>query len=180
MISVEVIDLINTLFSLGAIVLQLFVVLILAVLFSKKEHKFIQIIQKRALLLSFLLALTATVGSLVYSEIAGYEPCSLCWYQRIFLYPQVILLGMALMKNDDSLLKSSLVFSLIGGIIAIYHTLLQFSGSLLPCPAGGVSCAQRLFIKFGYLTIPTLSLTIFAALVVLLLLQKKERKEILA
>src|SRR3989338_190832 len=74
---------------------------------------------------AFLVALFATLGSLFYSEIAHYTPCLLCWYQRIFKYPQVFLLGLGLVKRDKNIADYSLLLSVIGGILAAYHYLLQ-------------------------------------------------------
>ena len=113
---------------------------------------------------AFLVALVATAISLVYSDIIGFVPCELCWIQRIFLYPQVIILGLALWKKtkDSEIYCSAL--SLIGGVIALYHFYGQsFNPSALPaCDAlGEASCAARYFVEFGYVTIPLMSLTGF-------------------
>lgn len=177
MISVEVMSGLNTVLSLGAILLQLFIIGSLLFLCLARESKIFHLLQQQGVLFSFGLTIFAALTSLFYSEIAGYEICSLCWYQRIFLYPQVLLLGMALRKQEEPILKSCLVLSIMGMAIAIYHTILQFADTALPCPAGSVSCSQRFFLEFGYITIPTLSLTIFAAVILLLWCTKIPRKE---
>src|SRR5581483_10744103 len=84
-----------------------------------------EFIGERAIFLSFLVALAATAGSLFYSDIAGFQPCLLCWWQRIFLYPQVILLLVAFLKKDQLMRLHSIILSSIGALIAIYHTFLQ-------------------------------------------------------
>ncbi|GJM71062.1 hypothetical protein HMSSN036_32780 [Paenibacillus macerans] len=71
--------------------------------------------------LAWLVALVATAGSLYLSEVLHYEPCRLCWFQRIFMYPQVILLGIAAYRNDRSIIPYVLPLSIIGGTISLYH-----------------------------------------------------------
>lgn len=118
-----------------------------------------------------MVALVAMVGSLIYSEIIGYEPCKLCWLQRIFMYSQVILLGMALFKKDYKIISYSIVLSIIGAIIAGYHYLLQLGvASGLPCSAVGysVSCSQRFVMQYGYITIPMMALSAFVLITLLL------------
>ena len=128
-------------------------------------------------LFAFIVALTATAGSLFYSEIAGFTPCTLCWYQRILMYPQVFLFGVALWKNEYKTADYHIVLSILGALIAGYHYLLQI-GVLpeLPCSAVGfsVSCAERFTMNLGYITIPLMSLTAFL-LIILLMAVKKRR-----
>ncbi|HEY4476677.1 MAG TPA: disulfide bond formation protein B [Candidatus Paceibacterota bacterium] len=120
--------------------------------------------------LSFVIVLGALFGSLFYSEIAGFPPCSLCWYQRIFIYPQIILLGGALIWRDRSIARYLFPLSIIGGIIALYNSYLQYGGSsLIPCGTDptAIDCAQRLVFEFGYVTLPLMSLTAFIFLILL-------------
>lgn len=136
--------------------------------------------KKHGLGLAFFIALASTLGSLFYSEIVGYEPCVLCWYQRIFMYPQVVLLGLAMFKKDLSIIKYSISLSVIGAILAGYHYLLQLNIiKVLPCPAVGysVSCSKLFVMQFGYITIPLMSFTAFLMIIFFLLSYKlKERK----
>lgn len=128
------------------------------------NEKLIRFFGKNAILFSFIVALIATLGSLFYSEIAGFEPCKLCWFQRILMYPQAFLLGMAFWKKDKSMRDYSIVLSAIGAVIAGYHYLLQIGVAPdLPCSAVGysVSCSQRFVMNFGYITIPMMALTAF-------------------
>ena len=83
---------------IGDILIAGFLILIIYKLLSKKKVD-LDFIKENALLFAFIIALIATSGSLFYSEIAKYTPCKLCWFQRIFMYPQVILLGVALMRK---------------------------------------------------------------------------------
>jgi disulfide bond formation protein DsbB len=137
----------------------------------------VEFVGERAIFLSFLFALAATGASLFYSDIANFQPCLLCWWQRILLYPQVILLFVALIKKDRLVRLYSLIFSSIGVIISLYHTFLQFGGeSLFPCSATGVGCEHVYFLTYGYVTIPTMSLTTFA-LILLIMLCPDPRKQ---
>ncbi len=136
-------------------------------------------IRAHAITVAFTAALVATLGSLTYSEIIGYEPCKLCWLQRIFMYPQVLVLGLALWgkhKGSRALLDTSLVMSAIGALIAAYHYLMQLG--IVPegsCAAVGysVSCTARFVMQFGYITIPLMALSAFLLIVFSIVLKKR-------
>lgn len=128
--------------------------------------------------LAWLLALVATGGSLYFSEVVGYIPCTLCWYQRIFMYPLVIVLGFGSYQQDRNAITYGLPFAVIGWVIALYHVLMQKLpnfGSDAVC-AGGVSCVDPYINWFGFITIPVLSLAAFTGIAVLLLLSLKKAK----
>src|SRR5699024_11603122 len=81
---------------------------------------------KETLLLSiWTLAVVATVGSLFYSEVIGYVPCELCWVQRIFMYPLVVIYGVAAMKRDVNIAAPGFILSMIGFFVSLYHYLVQ-------------------------------------------------------
>lgn len=133
--------------------------------------------ERDALRIAFGVSLVATLGSLFYSEIAHFTPCLLCWYQRIFMYPQTILLGLAIWKKDKGIALYSLTLSIIGAGIAGYHYLLQRGvGPELPCAAVGYSeaCSQRFVMTFGYITIPLMALTAFLLIIVSMLSLRKK------
>ena len=124
----------------------------------------------------FIVALAATLGSLFYSEIAGYEPCKLCWFQRIFMYPQVFILGLALYKKDRAVASYSLLLSAVGAVIAVYHYLLQLDiAPSFPCSAVGysVACSKVFVMNLGYITIPLMAFSAFVLLIILALINKK-------
>src|SRR3990167_11056557 len=105
---------VNQIFSILTIIAQLGSIALLVFLFTKKPA-WMSVLSKRAFILAFLVALIATLGSLTYSEILGYDPCKLCWIQRIFMYPQVLVLGLALWgkhKESKALLDTSLTMSI--------------------------------------------------------------------
>ncbi len=122
---------------------------------------------------------TAMLGSLYFSEIAGYEPCELCWYQRIFMYPLAFLLGIAVARKETSAAVYSLVLSGIGGFISLYHYGIQKIGFLSDtAPAcGRVPCTGMYINWFGFITIPFLALTAFAIIFTASLLILKRKGE---
>ena len=153
---------VNQILSILAIIGQIF---ILALILSPRAR---EILSKHALVFTFLIALIATSGSLFYSEIAGYEPCNLCWYQRILMYPMVFLLLTAIIRRDQNIFKYTFVLSLLGVFLAGYHYLLQIGAvPEIPCSAVGysASCAQRFVMTYGYITLPMMSLTAVTSLI---------------
>ncbi|OGN02917.1 MAG: hypothetical protein A2655_02580 [Candidatus Yanofskybacteria bacterium RIFCSPHIGHO2_01_FULL_43_42] len=132
---------------------------------------------KHAILFAFLVALTATLGSLFYSQIMGFEPCELCWFQRIFMYPLVILFGIALYKKQDHIIDYTLSLAVVGGAISLYHNYIYYykKGLAANCQLAGidvVSCIKLYISEFGYITIPLMALTAFALIIIFLVLRK--------
>lgn len=132
-----------------------------------------------SLKISFLIALIATLGSLYFGEVLKYPPCTLCWYQRICMYPLVIVFGSALWTSESRYLKNALPLALTGLVISVYHNLLYYGwipDSITPC-SQGVSCTTRQIEIFGFLTIPLMSMISFLAIVFLgFFALKSERK----
>ncbi|MGD7045161.1 disulfide oxidoreductase [Jeotgalibacillus proteolyticus] len=123
-------------------------------------------------------SLVAAMGSLYFSEIRGYEPCELCWYQRIFMYPIVILLAAAIYRKDPKAAFYSACLSGIGGLVSIYHYGIQkldfLSDSAPAC--GMVPCTGEYINWLGFITIPFLALTAFAIIFIFSLLILKQLK----
>lgn len=166
-------DLVNQLLPILTIVAQVAIVAVVVGIVlekkTKKQNAITEFFAANGLLIAFLVALSAVGGSLFYSEILGYEPCKLCWFQRIIIYPQVITLGIALWKKDGSAYLSSYIMSGIGIVIAGYQYLSQIAVvSEIPCAAAGAatSCSERFFLEYGYITIPMMALTGFALIIV--------------
>lgn len=127
---------------------------------------------------SFLISLIATLGSLFFSEIMNFVPCSLCWYQRIFMYPLVFIFLINLLYPDRSVFKYSFPLVIIGLFISIYHNLLilkMIPENLSPC-VSGVPCSVDYLNYFGFITIPLLSFMAFLIIFILLTLYKKQNK----
>jgi disulfide bond formation protein DsbB len=112
--------------------------------------------------LAFGTALAAMLGSLYYSEIVGFVPCTLCWYQRILMYPLTAILLVGILKQDRTVADYVLPLSVMGIAMSSYHYLLQVgviehSGA---CRVG-VPCNLRYVNYFGFVTIPLMALTAF-------------------
>lgn len=151
---------VTTVLSYLSLVGNALIVVFLVFLFLKK-NRLKNFFQENSILFAFIIASIATLGSLFFSEVAGYIPCMLCWYQRIFMYPQVIILGVALVTNDNKVYKYVLPLSLIGGLIGIYHYALQTFPTVLPCTDEVAKCSARDAATFGFITIPYMSATAF-------------------
>ena len=125
--------------------------------------------------LAWLQAFVATVGSLFFSEIVKLPPCSLCWYQRIFMYPLVFIIAIGILKKDKHLPDYVLPLSIVGMLIAAYQYLLQMGvipEAVANCLAG-VSCTAKDVVWFDFVTIPLLSFAAFALITGCMLLAKR-------
>lgn len=125
--------------------------------------------------LAWMIVLIGTVGSLFFSEVLGYPPCALCWYQRIAMYPLVFIIGAGIIMRDWRMKYYALPLSLIGLCISIYHNLLYYgiiSQAITPCTEG-VSCTEKQIEWFGFITIPLMGLVSFLIVNVCLVLIKK-------
>ncbi|MDF2681667.1 MAG: disulfide bond formation protein [Brevibacillus sp.] len=134
---------------------------------------------EQAMFASWGIALIATAGSLFFSEVLKYIPCDLCWYQRILMYPLVILLGVASAKKDYKMSLYTLILSVIGGLISLYHYLIQKVPALheLGNACGIVPCNADYINWLGFITIPFLALIAFALIIVLQIIVLKNGKE---
>ena len=122
---------------------------------------FSNFVGKNALLFGFMAALVAVSLSLFYSEVVGFEPCSLCWWQRVLTYPLLILFAVALKKRDRSVFSYVLPLSVVSAVIALYQSYANLGGaSILPCTAVGGACSKVFVLEYGFLTIPLMSLTV--------------------
>ena len=122
--------------------------------------------------LGFLFSFGGVVLSLYYDSL-GFPACSLCWFQRIFLYPQAVLFALAAWRNERMIADYSIALSVFGGVVALYQHYLQMGGNaLVPCPATAteaLECGVRFLFEFGYITFPLMSATLFGFLIVLML-----------
>ena len=123
------------------------------------------------LFLCWLLVSVSALGSLFFSYVMEFAPCVLCWYQRIFLFPLVLILAIGLFPFDKKVVKYALPLAIAGWLTAVYHNLL-YAGfipkSIQPC-SQGVSCTEEYINLFGILSIPMLSLLSFSTIVTLLI-----------
>ena len=123
--------------------------------------------------IAWLMAVVATLGSLYYSEIAGFTPCEYCWYQRIAMYPLVVILGIAAFRRDHSIRRYVLPLAVVGGLISAYHYTIQHFPSIdvgscnvfAPCSAAWVW-------TFDFVSIPLMALVSFAVIITVLALDR--------
>lgn len=128
--------------------------------------------------IAFAMALIATLSSLYLSEVLHWTPCILCWYQRILMYPLIVVIGAGVMRRSKEWPVTTLILAGIGWVIALYHSLLQWgviSEALAPC-AEGVSCVVKHSSWFGFVTIPFLSFVSFTVIIAMSYLVWKGNK----
>jgi disulfide bond formation protein DsbB len=115
---------------------------------------------------AFVVAAIATGGSLFFSEIAGFVPCDLCWFQRICMYPLSILTLLAAYRGDYRVARYLIPLPVVGAGVSVYHLLVENHVVATPqaCKIGA-GCATKWINEFGYMTIPTLALTGFVLLI---------------
>ena len=125
-----------------------------------------------ALPVATAIALVTTLASLYYSEIANYPPCTLCWYQRIAIYPQVIVLGVAALRRDRAVWMTSVPLATIGIVLSVWHIVIERYPSLAgPCDPSN-PCTIKWVAEFGVLTIPTMALIAGASFIALTLVAR--------
>lgn len=130
------------------------------------------------LYLAWAVALVAMLGSLYFSEVLLFPPCILCWYQRICIYPIVVLLLVGILRKDKNVPYYVLPLSITGLVISVYHNLLYYQilpESVAPC-VNGISCTTKFVEYLGFITIPFLSLvalTIITASMSMYLIKSK-------
>ena len=128
--------------------------------------------------LAWLQAVVATSGSLYFSEVLGWRPCALCWYQRVLMYPLSIILLVGWLKKDKGVVAYALPLALLGLGVALYHNLLQWGiipEQLSNCVVG-VPCVSKYRGWLGFITIPLLSLTAFWVICACLVRQVKANR----
>lgn len=129
--------------------------------------------KKYSLYFAWVIALAGSIFSLYYGEILHIEPCRLCWYQRVALFPLAFMLGVAIYREDRAVFFYALPLSLFGGLIALYQALsihFPFLQGTLEC---GKECAKPIFILWGGITFPDLSFIAFLLISTLLFYSRK-------
>lgn len=134
----------------------------------------------KSLLVAWIAAVIATLGSLYFSEVMQFIPCTLCWYQRIFMYPLAIVLGIAFYKNDRRIYPYVLPLSIIGMLISGYHMLLQkipYLKQFEMCKTV-VPCSEDYLNWFGFVTIPMLAFIAFTIITISLVILARSHEEV--
>lgn len=143
-----------------------FVVVLVAIIVHADSRKHLyNFVHKYVLELLFFWLLSAVIGSLIYTDVVGYFACDLCWWQRIFMYPQLVLVAVALYKKDRSIIDYLVPLSSLGALVALFQSFIQWGfsfGIAGGCVAVGGECAKVYFTQYSYITIPVMSLSIFA------------------
>jgi disulfide bond formation protein DsbB len=126
-----------------------------------------ELIGASGLWLAAVVAIGATAGSLYFSEVANYLPCTLCWYQRIAMYPLAVIALIAAIRNDRQVVWYAAPIAAIGVLIAGYHSLIEWRPSLDQgvCSAAGPSCTDIWFREFGFVTLAFMALAGFIAII---------------
>jgi len=129
--------------------------------------------------LAFLVAAGSMLGSLYFSEEAGFVPCRLCWFQRIAMYPLAVILLVGAIRKDAAVRWYAGPIALIGAAIAGYHTLIEWRPQLDTgtCELTGPSCTYVWFREFGFISLPTMALTGFLTILILLFVRFPDRLE---
>ena len=169
----------NFILGMGAVAAQVATALLLIALayeyFTRERIPFLTFVAQYAMHFIFLSSVFGVGMSLYYSEVLGFLPCGLCWFQRIALYPQALIVGIALYKNTTRQVGDYLIgLSILGAVVGFYQHYLQMGGSdLLPCPASGGDCAQRIMFEFNYITFPLMSASFFILVLVLCVVERR-------
>ena len=121
---------------------------------------------------AWLVATVATLGALFFGEVMQLPPCVLCWYQRICMFPLVLILPVGLFPLDRKIVRYALPLAAIGWLFAVFHVLLiagVIPENIKPCTQG-VPCSEKVIEWFGFVTIPLLSVVAFSTIIALLIL----------
>jgi disulfide bond formation protein DsbB len=121
---------------------------------------------------AWLIASVSTLGALFFGEVMQLPPCVLCWYQRICMFPLVLILPVGLFPFDRKVIRYALPLAAIGWPFAVFHVLLiagVIPESIKPCTQG-VPCSEKVIEWFGFVTIPLLAVVAFSTIIALLVL----------
>jgi disulfide bond formation protein DsbB len=161
---------------LGLVGQVLVVLLVLALLVARNRVR--ELLWGYELWAAFVVAAIATGGSLFFSQVAGYIPCEMCWFQRICMYPLSILTLFMAWRGDNRASRYLLPFPVVGAAVSVYHILIENHVVATPpqCQVAA-GCTVKWIDYFGYMTIPTLALTAFVLLIGFLALAAAEPTE---
>jgi disulfide bond formation protein DsbB len=159
---------VESFYALLAIVANIAVVAIIVLVASERIDRVRDALGSTTLALAFVVALLATLGSLYFSEVAGFEPCKLCWYQRIAMYPLPILLAVAVFRRDVDVRWYVIPIATLGAFISVYHVTVEWLPWLDSgvCPAT-TPCSMIWFRQFGFISLPYLALSAFVLIIAL-------------
>jgi len=179
----DLLQILSLLFSVGGLGLLVVTIGLYVDYYFYQSAYFVRYVQKFVWLLIIFTTVGSTALSLVYSEYFGFIPCSLCWLQRMALYPQALLSIMAFrIKETVFFPLYGIALSVFGLGVALYHYLYQMlpkdviTSGVMPCLAdGSANCATKVIDEFGFVTFPLLSAITFAFLIILYLNQRRSQ-----
>ena len=122
--------------------------------------------------IAWLVASVSTLAALFLGEVMGYTPCVLCWYQRICMFPLVLILAAGLFPFDRRVVRFALPLALAGWLLAVFHWGVAaglIPERVTPC-SQGVPCSVEQVVWFGFFTLPMLSVLAFSLIIAMLLL----------
>lgn len=119
--------------------------------------------------ISLVLVTFATSGSLYFSKILGWDPCVMCWYQRILMYPLVVVFGIGVLLKKDDVEDYALPLALMGSGMSFYHYLVQRLEQFQSagCSIAQISCETQYTYYFDYITVPMMAFTVFLTVLIL-------------
>jgi len=171
---------VNTLIGVATLISHVVFVVGVVIIAShaKVRARLYRFVHTHILNLLFIETLFALVGSLAYSQFIGFPPCDLCWIQRIFIYPQVIIALVAMIKKDKAIVDYLLPMSIVGGLVALYQSFIQWGlfTTIGGCTSVGGACAKIFVDAYGYITIPFMSFTIFMYSIAVMFIYYQARK----
>ncbi|NGX34665.1 MAG: Disulfide bond formation protein C [Candidatus Anoxychlamydiales bacterium] len=130
-------------------------------------------IKRHSLYFAWMIALIATIGSLYASQILNIKPCVFCWYQRVFMFPLAIILGVAAYKKDKKIFSYVIALPIIGAMIAFVQTIFSYLNiTSLVC---GLDCSGSGQKLFGFLDMSIASFFAFSGIVFFLIVAKKKK-----
>jgi len=169
------ISLLNLTLGVTTVVCQagILTILILALFLRKEGQKVLSWFGENSLVIIFIITLGSVAGSTLYSNVIGYPACTLCWWERIFLFPQALIAAVALYRKQGDAGAYLWPLSVCGTLVAAYHSYIQYWGSPLTlCSTDIISCTERFVFMFGYITLPLMALTAFVSILVLLWIKR--------
>jgi len=165
---VETLQTMNHILALGGV---FGIVIIFALLLDMWKWRFFEpYILEWGMVMMLTITLISVGLTLVYSEIVGIVPCGFCWFERVFMYPQILIIAAGIYFKDKLMPRYVLILSSIGLLISLYHHYIQMGGSqFITCPTSGTGadCAKRFLFEFGFVTFPLLAAVAFGLLAVI-------------
>lgn len=178
------VQLINFVFALAGLTLLALTIVLLFDYVQNGQSLYLQFVAPIVWPLLILTTFAGIGSTLLYSEILGFVPCSLCWLQRVALYPQALMsIAAYRMQDMRHFPVYGIVLSAFGFLVAVYQYIYQAlpatvreSGGVFCLADGSADCAKKIMEEFGFVTFPFLSAVLFVFLITLYLHLKKDRK----